>query len=1183
MPLKQLVLNGFKSFADKTTINFDSGITGIVGPNGSGKSNITEAIRWVMGEGSAKSLRGENMKDVIFAGSQFRPALNRAEVSLIFDNQNRQMNVDSDQVSITRRILRSGDSDYLINNQSVRLKDIRELFINIGLSSDSLAIISQGKVDQILNSRPEDRRGIFEEAAGVLHFKQQKEVALRQLDKTNENLIRINDLVKELEDRVEPLHEQSSLAKQYKFEKGQLDSKLKQLLALQIQDLDENKKQIEEKASENKSILEKLDREVKSSQKQLASKKAESTELHEKKDNQQKSLLSLTQRIASLNTDLQMSQQSSEYDAATKKEYSNQKQELEAHASEVEATLKELLDRIDKQKIELDGLIAKKKDIEGDLKQDPASLNQELENIRMKYIDLLQEQTSTNNQIVYLQNEIERSKHTNDSDLEVKKELLASQEKLDELKKKGQVLVEDRRKLEVEIASLKDKLALEEKRKNDLTQLINQTEASINRQKAQLDGLKRLQDRHEGYYYGVKYVLNHQNDFPGVVGVIGELINFPTELEAALTTALGGGVQNLVTLNRERARDAIAQLKRSRAGRATFLPLDSLRQHAVAQSTLNTLTAIDGFIGVASELVSSQSKTDISPAINYLLGNVLVARDMNTALRIQTRTGHFYRIVTLDGDIISPGGSMSGGARNQKNNSPLQVNAEMENLRQSISQQQAALDKYSAQLDSLQNDAESLHYAQLQDKLRELKQQISEQAIRYQNQEKEVARLNKLNEVEAESKRQKENQLNELKSRLETEKLKKQELAKQADDYRKKMDQLKLAMEDLDKAYEELQQRLSAISSSIAVAKNKKENLLHQERQSKDQLNGIKAQIKELNQKIEHLEHTKGKASEEQIKGQISSLSAQKDKMNQELADSNQRLGKLDAQITHLEAVSSRNYDLRKNATEEQETLSVKLSQLSERINRKLHQLSQDYSLTYQAALALTDGKNSEEKRASLEKEVKLHKMSIADIGPVNLNAIEEYDDVKTRYDFLNGQQNDLLKARSDIEESMSKLDQEVKSRFKDTFNKVQERFAKIFPTMFGGGNAKLVLTEPDKLLETGIEIIAQPPGKKLQKLSLLSGGERALTAITLLFAMLEVNPVPFCILDEVEAALDDANVDRFAKFLNHYDTNTQFIVITHRRGTMRKSDNLYGVVMQESGVSQVLSVSLKEMKEEVE
>lgn len=1185
MPLQQLVLNGFKSFADKTTIRFNNGITGIVGPNGSGKSNITEAIRWVMGEGSAKSLRGENMKDVIFAGSQMRAPMNHAEVELVFDNRDHQLASDDEEVIVTRKILRNGESDYLLNHHPVRLKDVRTLFIESGMSSDSLGIISQGKVDEILNSKPQQRRGIFEEAAGVLHFKQQKEIALKQLDKTNANLIRINDLVKELEGRIEPLHEQSSLAKEYKFQKDQLDHKLKQLLGLEIESLNEEKKAVAKKAAANQGILNKLDDEVKQSQADLEEKRRQSNERHAEKDEKQQELLSLTQKIAGLTTDLQMHQQSREYDVATQKEYM-------AQADELKERQKRLLDQLDANQKDLTSqnkvlaeFLKRQKNLKQELKQGPEQLNNQLERVRSDYIQTLQDQTSNNNEIVYLKNELTRSQKSSDNrQQEVEGQLADAEQVLAELKKQGHDLVLKRKQLNEEISSLDQKIAQESNLKDQNEQSYLRVRNNLQQISAQVEGLKRIRDRHEGYYYGVKYVLNHQSDFHGIVGVIGELISFPAELEAALSTALGGGVQDLVTIDQNSARDAINLLKRTRTGRATFLPLDGLRHNEIANSTLKSLQSIEGFKGVAADLVTAKTEVDISNAISYLLGNVLVVDTIDTALRVQRRIGRYYRIVTLDGDIISPGGSMTGGTRNTRNNSPLATNAEIDKLtaqiktgKEEFDKLQTALNELNQKLADLQADLETKN-----NELTSLNQKISEQAIKYENEEKEVKRLTQLNDLQQKAQLEKKQEEAELTGRLEKEQSKKDKLEKLAQEQRAKMDQLKTDLTDFDEAYQKLQTELSNLNSDLAVVKNKLENINAKKAELEEQLSNTNSRLKDIDEKIEALTLSQNGQSESEIEEQVAELSKQKKEMQDALAEINKDLGKFDAQISNLDQVATRNYNLRKNTAAEQEEYSAKLGELKSQINQKLGTLSEEYSLTFEAAWQLSEGQNTTELRKKLEREVHLHKMSLADIGEVNLNSIEEYEDVKTRYDFLNGQQTDLLNARKDIEESMSRLDDEVKSRFSATFHQIEKSFAKIFPIMFDGGHARLELTDPKNLLETGIEIIAQPPGKKSQKLTLLSGGERALTAITLLFAMLQVNPVPFCILDEVEAALDETNVDRFAQFLNHYDMKTQFIVITHRRGTMQKADNLYGIVMQESGISKVLSVSLNEIKKEV-
>lgn len=1183
MPLDALIIDGFKSFADKTTIKFDSGITGIVGPNGSGKSNITEAIRWVMGEGSAKSLRGENMKDIIFAGSEFRAPLNSAKVTLIFDNHERQLDINSDEVSITRKIFRNGDSEYLINNHKVRLRDIRDFFIEMGISQDSLAIISQGKVDQILNSKPEARRSLFEEAAGVLHFKQQKQAALRELDKTNDNLIRINDLVKELEDRLGPLAEQSSLAKQYKFQKKQLDEKMKELLAIELNQLEDERQAVTKAAEEKNKLLTRLDEEVKKSKSELEGKKAQSNLLQNKKERQQQNVLELTQKIADLNTQLQIKQQSSKYNEATKAEYHLQKEELLTNKKQLQDKTKGLDQQAINQKRTLQGLQSKITQLQKSLTNDPDILNKRLDNLRNDYIENLQKQANLHNKVINLQKESNRVKNSSVvENKEVTTKLEEARRILKKMIEHGQKLQNKRQNLQQEVNNGQAQQAKLEQKAKGLSQRKNELLAHLNEYQAQVEALKKLQRRHEGYYFGVKYVLNNLDEFSGIVGVIGELITFPEKLQAALTTALGSGVQNLVALNQTSARDAINRLKATHNGRATFLPLDGLRQHSIPASTLKILAELDGFLGVASDLVTTNSKYNLKNAINYLLGNVLIVENLDVALRVQKRIGNYYRIVTLDGDIISPGGSMTGGARNQRNNSPLATNSEIDKLTKQVSRIQEKLKKLTNSIAEVNNNLDKITQQNiaLSNEFTKVSEEYNQANFEYQGQDKEVKRFELLQQEQSKGQKLKAKELQKLQEKLTELQDDEVKISEKIASQKHQMSELKQSLADFDAAYNKFQNEISELKAKYAVEKNKQENLVEQQKQLQVQLQNVDKQIGILTGKIEQLVPIAADVVKK-LQEQLKQFEKQKQAANERLISTNEELGKLTAQIGNLESIANRNYELRKDAAFEQEQTSVKQAKISEKMNYYLTQLRQDYSLTYEAALKLVKHPNDAKYKSQLEKDIHLHKMSLDDIGPVNLQAIEEYEDVKSRYDFLHGQQEDLLTARKNIETSMTQLDDEVKTRFEVTFKEIAKSFEKIFPVMFGGGNARLMLTQPDNLLETGIEIIAQPPGKKLQNLSLLSGGERALTAITLLFAMLQVNPVPFCILDEVEAALDEANVSRFAQFLNEYDFATQFIVITHRRGTMQKADNLYGVVMQESGVSQVLSVSLNELREE--
>lgn len=1183
MPLTELVLDGFKSFADRTTIHFNDGITGIVGPNGSGKSNITEAIRWVMGEASAKSLRGMNMKDVIFAGSQYRKPLNKAEVTLIFDNQKRELAFDADEVSITRKILRSGDSEFLINGQQVRMRDVRTLFLDSGISQNSLAIISQGRVDQILNSRPEQRRVIFEEAAGVLHFKQQKEAAQGQLKKTQDNLIRINDLVKELEGRLEPLHEQSSLAKEYKFQKAGLDKELKSLLAFEIEDINKQKEDVQKSADKNKILLSKLDAEVKESQDAVSKKRAEYQEIRDEREKVQNELLKLGQQLSDLNANLQMAEQSRQFDDATKIEYQNQVETLKKSLVELNAHL----DSLQKDQASLkkqQAVLQKKRDkLIGELSENPEELNKKLEDCRNDYIQLLQDQAAVNNQVINLNTELKRSKaDTTYQSNDVAKQLTEAKAELEKLRTEGKNLTAKRKDKNTAFAEINDQSKELNEQIRRLQETVNDERNKLEKIEARHEALINIQKRHEGYYYGVRNVLNHLSDFPGVIGVVGELLTFPAELEAAMTTALGGGVQDLITDSRNSAKNAINQLKRSRAGRATFLPLDGLRQYTIPQSTVTILKSFNGFKGIASDLVESKTDHNITAAINYLLGSVVIVDSIENAMAISQRIGR-YRIVTLDGDVVSPGGSMTGGQKNLRNNSPLQTATEINQLEQQIKSLTSSFKEDQAQLKALVDQSVEVDkkLQELHDSLQEINQTINETAISFQNQEKEVKRLQDANTLYESRVKERNDHIVELQKQIADANDKQTLLSKQGKEKKSRMNELQSRIKNFNNLSQRVQSELSKLDPQIAVFANKLENLAVQEKDMRNQIDNNQKQAADLKEKLASLNQN-GELSAKKnadLKNQKTEIKQKHEELQNRLNELSSQLGQLDAQINQLDQVASRNYDLRKDAAIEQEDYSVKIAKFNSLIDQRLETLRDDYALTFEAAIAQAEGKNDQETRDKLAKSVKLHRMSIEDIGPVNLDSIQEYEDVKKRYDFLNGQQNDLLKARDDLEKSMNELDEEVNSRFKATFEAVAESFKKIFPLVFGGGKAKLELTEPNNLLETGIEIIAQPPGKKLQRLSLLSGGERALTAITLLFAMLQVNPVPFCLLDEVEAALDDANVTRFAQFLLKYDLKTQFIVITHRRGTMKQADQLYGVVMQESGVSQVLSVSLKEMK----
>ncbi|MDN6039674.1 MAG: chromosome segregation protein SMC, partial [Lactobacillus sp.] len=967
MPLTELVLDGFKSFADRTTIHFNDGITGIVGPNGSGKSNITEAIRWVMGEASAKSLRGMNMKDVIFAGSQYRKPLNKAEVTLIFDNQKRELAFDADEVSITRKILRSGDSEFLINGQQVRMRDVRTLFLDSGISQNGLAIISQGRVDQILNSRPEQRRVIFEEAAGVLHFKQQKEAAQGQLKKTQDNLIRINDLVKELEGRLEPLHEQSSLAKEYKFQKAGLDKELKSLLAFEIEDINKQKEDVQKSADKNKILLSKLDAEVKESQDAVSKKRAEYQEIRDEREKVQNELLKLGRQLSDLNANLQMAEQSRQFDDATKIEYQNQVETLKKSLVELNAHL----DNLQKDQASLkkqQAVLQKKRDkLIGELSENPEELNKKLEDCRNDYIQLLQDQAAVNNQVINLNTELKRSKaDTTYQSNDVAKQLTEAKAELEKLRTEGKNLTAKRKDKNTAFAETNDQSKELNEQIRRLQETVNDERNKLEKIEARHEALINIQKRHEGYYYGVRNVLNHLSDFPGVIGAVGELLTFPAELEAAMTTVLGGGVQDLITDSRNSAKNAINQLKRSRAGRATFLPLDGLRQYTIPQSTVTTLKSFNGFKGIASDLVESKTDHNITAAINYLLGSVVIVDSIENAMAISKRIGR-YRIVTLDGDVVSPGGSMTGGQKNLRNNSPLQTATEINQLQQQIKSLTSSFKEDQAQLKALVDQSVEVDkkLQELHDSLQEINQTINEAAISFQNQEKEVKRLQDANTLYESRVKERNDHIVELQKQIADANDKQTLLSKQGEEKKSRMNELQSRIKNFNNLSQRVQSELSKLDPQIAVFANKLENLAVQEKDKRNQIDNNQKQVADLKEKLASLNQN-GELSVKKnadLKNQKTEIKQKHEELQNRLNELSSQLGQFDAQINQFDQVASRNYDLRKDAAIEQEDYSVKIAKFNSLIDQRLETLRDDYALTLEAAIAQAEGKNDQETR----------------------------------------------------------------------------------------------------------------------------------------------------------------------------------------------------------------------------
>lgn len=1173
MPLKQLILNGFKSFASPTKINFATGITGIVGPNGSGKSNIAEAIRWVMGEGSAKALRSSSMQDVIFAGSENRDSLNHASVSLVFDNSKHELDNPAAEITVTRRLLSSGDNEYLINGKTVRLKDVRALFLSGGISAASLAIISQGRVDSVLNSRPDQRRQIFEEAAGILHFKEQKKQALRQLSQTNENLVRVHDLVQEVEGRVGPLAEQSSLARDYLFQKRQLADQEKTLLVMQVSSFDQKNKRLQDKLRQKKELTRRLTDEVKKAQEQLSACQEKSSQQQAEREKLSQLLLNLSKRQADLETREQLAQQQAGFNAAKRKEWQAQLSQLELSAQQ---TKKQLLQtkaeeaKLAEQVADLDQQIASLQEETADKR---AELKSQLADKRSERLQRLEAQTKLRSKLTAWQTQDELAASQNKAAAAKLAAQLQSQgQELTILKQTVETLQEDLQKQRKQRQELQEKIKQGRTEQAALNRSLQEQNAKTERLRGQAHTLQGLQQRHDGYRYGVKTVLNDLPSFPGIIGVVGELLTFDSRYEAALTSALGGGAQDLVAEDAQAAKLAIEELKRRRGGRASFLPLDRLRFRPISAPTKAYLRRLPGFIGLGSELVHYEP--GIEKAVAYLLGSVIVTDTLDTAL-IAAKRAHGSKVVTLGGDIIMPGGLMTGGSRSQQH-SPLALSGQLASV-------QAALKESVTASSSLQAEAEQLtsQLAELVATDHDLAQKISEDG---QGLAKKEADLDN-------SQRRYDRLQKDLASYTEQEPA--TLLADKIEDGQQRLEALQHLTATLQKEIASLESKLTAFDKQKEAVDSQLRKLLPQRAEFAEKLASRSRYGEELEQAQRHnagqragLEKRLAGLSEsdgdEDFAQEKASLNKQQESVKNSLQQVSTAMGTVAAQINQLQSDFATGYERQQLAVDDEKSCQRDADRCASQLQEALQKLSSEFSLSYEAAAEQVTIPQTDEEREELARQVKLHEKTIAELGTVNLQAIDEYKQVKQRYDFLSQQENDLLAARANLQKAMSDMDQRAGQQFKDSFDRVAASFAKLFPLVFGGGSAQLKLTEPDQLLTSGVAVMACPPGKKRQELSLLSGGERALTAITLLFAILETNPVPFCVLDEVEAALDDVNVERFGRFLHRFAEKTQFIVISHRQGTIVQADQLCGVVMQEAGVSQVMSVSLQEIKKEI-
>lgn len=1174
MYLKSIEMQGFKSFADKTKVVFDKGVTAVVGPNGSGKSNITESLRWALGESSAKSLRGGKMPDVIFAGTEVRKALNYAEVAVTLDNSDGFIAGVGETIRVERHIYRNGDNDYLINGRKVRLRDIRDLFMDTGLGRDSFSIISQGRVEAIFNAKPEDRRAIFEEAAGILKYKIRKKETESKLNQTQDNLDRLEDIIYELDGQVKPLEKQAATAKCYL----ELDGERRQtLLNLLVHDIEVGKSdltQTQEDLAEVKDKLTSYYEERHRLETENQELKQKRHQISEQISSDQQTLVDVTRLISDFERQIDLYTMESQQRSERKEETAARLSELESLKAEAQASLDKVNQRQVKLNAELNTIAQELTAIQKDLEQFSDNPDTLIERLREDYVSLMQEEAKVSNSLTQVTHDMESQTQALEAQAEEYKQaqayLLSAQEVASEAQKAYQAAQASLQNL---LDSYKEKdqsyQVIDKDYQEAQTKMFDLMD-HLKSKEARRQSLESIQKNHSNFYAGVKSVLQNAQSIQGIIGAVSEHLTFDTRYQTALEIAMGTSGQNIIVEDEAAAKRSIDYLKRNRQGRATFLPLTTIKPRQLNGQFAQILANAPGFIGMASDLVTYEER--LANIFQNILGVTAIFNTIDNANKAARAVRFQVRMVTLDGSEIRPGGAFAGGA-NKQNNS-LFIKPELDALTTEISQIKAQLSDSEAKVEALKTKRKALQKA-----LEDLK--VDGENARLQEQRLGLEYQQALSDVE--------------KNQVLVDSFKQGSQGSEGANLQTKSEQLKAELAQIASKREAINDRIEAIKEDKDALGQQKQALLDRQselqlkerdlqaelRFAKTESNRLQADLSELTKESDSLKALLNNQVDEDQTDRLPQLQAQhkeavqrKDDLEQELVRAKIQVQDYEGQLEDLEERLAKAGNRNEDLIRQQTRLEERESQISQSLRKFATQLAEDYQMTLEAAKGqVTPLENVEQTRQNLQS----LERSIKALGPVNVEAIAQFEEVKQRLDFLNGQKDDLLEAKGLLLNTINDLDGEVKSRFKATFETIRESFKQTFTQMFGGGSADLILTS-DNLLEAGVEISVQPPGKKIQSLNLMSGGEKALSALALLFAIIRVKTIPFVILDEVEAALDEANVKRFGDYLNRFDKSSQFIVVTHRKGTMSAADSIYGVTMQESGVSKIVSVKLKDL-----
>ncbi len=1181
MYLKNIEVQGFKSFANKIKFDFHNGITGIVGPNGSGKSNVADAVRWVLGEQRVKQLRGGSMQDVIFSGTENRKPLSYASVAITLDNSDHKLPVDYEEVTVTRKLYRSGESEYLINGAACRLKDINEMFYDTGIGKEGYSIIGQGQIDKILSGKPEERRELFDEAAGIVKFKRRKNLSLKKLEEERMNLTRVNDILAELEKQLGPLEKQSETAKEYLKKKEELKTFDINMFLLEEERLRERIKELEEKYTIASSEMEESNERYDKMKEEYESIEEEVEEIDlaiETARNQMNETNLLKQQLEGqinvLKEQINTARMNDEH-------YGNRANTIHAEIG----ARQEQKSSLDQEKTEVQTKLQKAQTQDREAKSGLIEVQSriaehtaQIEEKKQEIMDILgnrastkakiQHYDTTKDQIAVRKAELARNM------LEISEEAERLLERLNQYEEELEKVQETIRGYNEQIAENERKIERFQKELSEKQEKLRIGQTAYHRESSRLESLKNITERYDGYGNSIRKVMANKEREKGLIGVVADIIKVDKEYEIAIETALGGSIQNIVTDNEDTAKRMIAFLKTNKFGRATFLPLTSM--HGSGGIRNPEALKESGVIGLANTLVHVEQRFE--GLADQLLGRTIVVRTIDDGIRIARKYRQSLRLVTLEGELINPGGSMTGGAFKNSSNL-LSRRREIEEFEKTVAMLKTDMDNMEKQVSTLKNERASCYNV-----IDEIQKELRRASVR-ENTEKMNVEQTRIRQREAKERHERfadeqrtlEKQLRQIaeneesiQMELETSESLEQELntgieslqknleeEKETENIRlKQSEEVHLALAALEQQNEFISENISRIEEEIGKFQDELKELDQNKDSASQEIRAKEDQIAELKKTIED-----SKELFEEIGSKIEEQTKKRDELNQKHKDFLRMREELSKHIAALDKEC-----FRLNSQKESYEASSE---------KQMNYMWEEYEITYNHAMELRDPDLTD--LAYMKRQIQTLKNEIRQLGTVNVNAIEDYKNVSERYEFLKGQHDDLVEAEATLVQIIDELDTAMRKQFSEQFKRIADEFNIVFRELFGGGKGTLELMEDEDILEAGIRIIAQPPGKKLQNMMQLSGGEKALTAISLLFAIQNLKPSPFCLLDEIEAALDDNNVTRFARYLHKLTENTQFIVITHRRGTMSLADRLYGITMQEKGVSTLVSVDLLE------